>query len=173
MEEGASAGPSKPGVDCAFAKPEGMSAERRMAGAIVRSHLVGTNAHSWVNAWRGRSWLLTLSLPIITRRNRFPSRYLVAACPRRAASIRKFRLATDKTRAILIPHDTECKRTGLRWLFNEEMALGRKRPMGRKSPWPLLRVRHEAAIERDTCCSPGMPSQSRSCWICQNQMGST
>jgi hypothetical protein len=28
-------------MDCAFAKPEGMSEERRMAGAIVRGHLIG------------------------------------------------------------------------------------------------------------------------------------
>jgi hypothetical protein len=39
MEEAPSAGPSKPCVDCAFAKPAEMSEERRMAGAILRSHL--------------------------------------------------------------------------------------------------------------------------------------
>jgi len=41
MEEASSGGPPKPCVDCAFANPEGMSEERRMAGAIVRSHLIG------------------------------------------------------------------------------------------------------------------------------------
>src|SRR6266403_856525 len=75
MEEASSAGPPKPGMDCAFAKPEGMSEERRMAGAILRSRLIGDKRALMGECLGGWPWLLTLSLPIITRRDRFPSRY--------------------------------------------------------------------------------------------------